>query len=287
MSFIHGLFIPSENNNYRARTLHSDFLSYYLIFALLISVSFKFISGNFNNVLGFATDISVSKLYELTNNQRTQNHLSTLHYNDALAQAAQKKAQDMFAKNYWAHFAPDGTTPWSFILSSGYQYEYAGENLAKNFLFSQNVVDAWMNSPSHRENILKSQYTDVGFAVVNGTLNGEQTTLVVQMFGKPEVPVVAKQQSPLNLPVIAQPALAKEEGSIVKSQAVSPQVNLLPVTYNSQKVFFVFLMLILLIDFFVAYRLNVFRVAGKNLAHIIFIGFALVGLLLLTRGAIL
>src|SRR4030065_255642 len=124
--------------------------------------------GQFKNILGYATDINMPALYQLVNEQRQNNNLPPLTYNEKLAQAAYGKAQDMFTKNYWAHYAPDGATPWNFILASGYQYEYAGENLAKNFLFSQNVLDAWMASPSHRENILRKDYNEVGFAIVNG-----------------------------------------------------------------------------------------------------------------------
>ena len=70
--FLHNLFIPHENNNFRARSLHTDFLGLYLIFALVLSFSFKQIG--LNNVLGFATDITVDKLFELTNQQRMSYH---------------------------------------------------------------------------------------------------------------------------------------------------------------------------------------------------------------------
>ena len=135
LNFFCHLLIPKEENNYRARTLHLDFLTYYLVFALILTFSFKKL--NLANVLGYATDITVEKLYQLTNQTRQQNSLNQLNYNDQLASAAYKKAQDMFSKNYWSHYAPDGSSPWDFILGSGYKYEYAGENLAKNFLFSQ------------------------------------------------------------------------------------------------------------------------------------------------------
>src|SRR3989339_942509 len=208
--FLHNLFIPHENNNFRARSLHTDFLGLYLIFALVLSFSFKQIG--LNNVLGFATDITVDKLFELTNQQRSQNGLSALSYNSKLAAAANQKAQDMFAKNYWAHYSPSGTTPWDFILNFGYQYEYAGENLAKNFLFSDGVVDAWMKSQTHRDNILKSEYAEVGYAIVNGTLNGEQTTLVVQMFGKPA-----------NAQIVNSPVINPQVEASEKSEAAKPQ----------------------------------------------------------------
>src|SRR3972149_9762200 len=108
----------------------------------------------------------------------------------------------MFQENYWSHYSPDGKTPWDVILGAGYKYEYAGENLAKNFLFSNGFVDAVMNSTTHRDNLLKKEYTEVGYAIVNGTLNGEQTTLVVQEFGKPMTSVSQAAEKVQNAPVI-------------------------------------------------------------------------------------
>src|SRR5204863_2082531 len=114
---------------------------------------------------------------------RRQNGAGDLTISNELSRAASDKASDMFAKNYWAHNAPDGTTPWVFIKSSGYEYIYAGENLARGFTTSQSVVDAWMASPEHKENMLSKNYKNVGFAVATGNLNGEDTVLVVEMLG--------------------------------------------------------------------------------------------------------
>lgn len=301
--FFQHLFMPTETNNYRAKSLHTDFLMMYLVMAFFISIAFKKI--DFTNVLGFATDISVDKLFQLTNEERGKNSLTTLTYNDKLSAAAYQKAQDMFAKNYWAHFSPDGKTPWDFILNSGYSYEYAGENLAKNFLFSDGVVSAWMNSPSHRENILKSNYTDVGFAIVNGTLNGEQTTLVVQMFGKPntspiaQAPQVNQPQINLNNQVQAEEIekTAKAEVTLPENKNPNPSVlskntnnnslNYTNFAFNTNLVFFSFLLLALALDFYFVARFHIIRVGGKNIAHFIFVFFVLIGLLLITKGAII
>lgn len=295
INFLHHLFIPHEENNFRAKALHTDFLTYYLLIALFLTFAFKYTA--LSNVLGFATDITIDKLYSLTNSQREKNGLSDLSYNDQLSQAAQKKAQDMFANNYWAHYGPKGETPWDFILASGYQYEYAGENLAKNFLFSQAVVDAWMASPTHRENILRSNYTQVGFAVVNGVLNGEQTTLVVQMFGRPAGATLAKTTNPtvkLPQPTIAptvQPIQPQVETGakevILAKEANKPALRLFDFSFNLNAVFLGFLLLALALDFYFASKLNVIRIGGKNLAHFIFISFIFLGLFLFTRGAIL
>lgn len=287
-------FIPSEKNNLRAKALHHDFLSFYLLIALIMVFLVKGPFGQFKNVLGFATDISVPKLYELINQQRQSNGLPQLTYNEALAQAAAGKAQDMFAKNYWAHYAPDGATPWNFILASGYQYEYAGENLAKNFLFSQNVVDAWMASPTHRENIMRGDFSDVGFAVVNGVLNGEETTLVVQLFGKP---IAAAPQAAVQAPSPPSETGVKETttsapiktaGIVLAQKQNSPKVNLFNISFDTTFVFLSLLMIVLATDFYFASKFHVIRFHSKNVAHFLFLFTIFLGLLLfLSKGVIL
>ncbi|PJA55702.1 hypothetical protein CO165_02145, partial [Candidatus Roizmanbacteria bacterium CG_4_9_14_3_um_filter_33_18] len=253
-------------------SLHTDFLTVYLVIAFLMMIAFK----QDNNVLGFATDISVDKLYQLTNEQRQNNGLSPLSLNSALTLAAQRKAENMFSENYWSHYSLDGKTPWDFILGAGYQYEYAGENLAKNFLFSNGVVDAWMNSTTHRDNLLKKEYTEVGYAIVNGVLNGEQTTLVVQEFGKP----IASSFTPPSVQVsVPQQILAQK--------TVQPKINVFNFTFSLNIVFMVFLLLALALDFYYASKFNVIRVGGKNTAHFLFIVFILIGLFMSTIGTII
>lgn len=282
---IQNLFIPHEHNNYRAKTLHIDFLTFYLISALVLTFTFKTIYARSGDVLGFATDITIDKLYQLTNQERVKNNLPTLTFNEKLTAAAQKKAEDMFAKNYWAHYSPDGKTPWDFILSSGYQYEYAGENLAKNFLFSQGVIDAWLNSPSHRENLLRSDYKEVGFAVVNGVLNGEQTTLVVQMFGRPLVSTIAKKPEAENQAI---PVESPKGNQLILAQQSRTNSNTLSgISVNTSLIFMLFLVIAVSLDFYFANKLKIIRIGSKNLAHLIFIGFLIMGLFIFTKGAIL
>ena len=292
--FIHRLFIPHEENNFRAKSLHTDFLSVYLVVAFLMMIIFQ--QNGFSNVLGFATDISVDKLNQLVNEQRQKNNLPPLTINSELTTAAQKKANVMFQDNCWAHYC-NGTTPWDFILGAGYKYEYAGENLAKNFLFSNGVVDAWMNSPTHRENLLNSHYTDVGYAIVNGTLNGEQTTLVVQEFGKPlagYVPPPAETQpqaESANAPAIpaAQPkaVTVPDTQQVLAQKTFQPKINAFNLSFNLNVVFMAFLLTALALDFYFASKFNVIRVGGKNTAHFLFIVFVLVGLFMTTIGSII
>jgi hypothetical protein len=147
-----------------------------------------------NSVLGYATNMSSSGLLQATNQQRSQNGKNALALNSKLSQAAQAKANDMAGRNYWSHVTPDGKQPWAFISNAGYSYTSAGENLAYGFDTSTAAVSGWMNSSTHRANLLNSSYREVGFGIVNSSDfrgDGEQT-IVVAMYGQPEV-VVAPQ----------------------------------------------------------------------------------------------
>jgi hypothetical protein len=279
---LHHLFIPSARNSFRARVLHNDVLTMYLFAAFLSVLLMRQVIPYHGTVLAVATDITVEKLFEDTNIQRQKNGLEPLTYNKQLSDAAYAKAQDMFRKDYWAHYSPDGKTPWDFILATKYQYQYAGENLAKNFLFSQNVVDAWMQSPTHRENLLRKEFTEVGYAIVNGTLQGEPTTLVVQMFATPLIPdSIAKPQQFTSLPSVQ--ASDADTAPAPKSFITLP-ANSVNITY-----FFIgFLILALLVDLIMSRRINATEGRGNNTAHVIFLLTILTGLaFFISKGIIL
>jgi hypothetical protein len=138
-------------------------------------------------VLSYATDMSDDGLLQATNQERQKEGLKPLTYNFLLDQAAQAKAEDMAAKNYWSHNTPDGKEPWVFIESASYKYHKAAENLAYGFDNSQTTLSGWMNSPSHRANVLDGDLRDVGFGIVNiPNYQGRgPETLVVAMYGDP------------------------------------------------------------------------------------------------------
>jgi hypothetical protein len=146
--------------------------------------------NHLGNILGYASDISVSEVIRLTNQERAKSGLTQLQINSELSNAAAGKARDMFEKQYWSHTSPSGTEPWDFITGAGYSYRVAGENLARDFSNTSSMVQAWMTSPTHRDNIMHPRYQEIGIAVVNGSLDGVETTLVVQMFGAPKVVAV-------------------------------------------------------------------------------------------------
>lgn len=140
----------------------------------------------------FLASVLPSVLTDLTNTDRTDNGLAPLVRSARLDAAAQAAAEDMASKGYFAHIAPDGTTPWYWLDEAGYEYRYAGQNLAVNFTDSKNVQDAWLASPTHRENIMKPEYTQIGFGTATGTYQGQQTTFVVQFFATPRAVAAVK-----------------------------------------------------------------------------------------------
>ncbi len=171
--------IPTKENNYKAYLLRKISILVYSFILIFVN--------SFGGLLGinqaYASAITPNNIIYLTNQERSKLGLATLTSNAMLSVAAQAKANDMFAKQYWDHFGPNGETPWQFIRGAGYSYVYAGENLAKGFKTSEGVVEAWMASPTHKANIVSANYKEIGVAVVDGVLLGKQVTLVVQMFG--------------------------------------------------------------------------------------------------------
>jgi len=290
INYLLHFFIPQHTNNHRAKALHIDSLLVYVLLFALFNLSLRAMHKVLPDVLGYATDINVQQLMADTNAKRQEAGLSSLTLNTTLSVAAANKAADMFAKNYWAHNSPTGTAPWDFITGAGYHYTVAGENLAKNFSTSGGVVDAWMASPSHRANVLKSGYRDVGFAVVNGMLNGEETTLVVEMFGATpgELAEAAPAQpppQPVVVPEEAASALAAVSG--FQSVNTQPLFNIPTVSRDLVFAFVGILMGVLLVDAWIASRRHVVRIAGHNLAHMMFLSALFILISGVSRGRLL
>lgn len=188
------ILVPHKGNGFRPHLIRAHGLVAVLIVAILAQTVYSVTTtGNFQ-VLGRTSNIQTADLLADTNTARAGESLARLQLNDQLSQAAYLKAQDMLTNDYWAHTSPTGVQPWKWFGDTGYNYSVAGENLAKNYPNADATVEAWMNSPSHRENIMNGKYVDVGFAIVDGTLEGRATTLVVAFYGAP-VTVAAVQGS--------------------------------------------------------------------------------------------
>lgn len=133
-----------------------------------------------------APEIYAEGVLAYTNAERYREGLPFLASNAQLSAIALEKLQDLFARQYFAHESPTGESVADLAKREGYAYITVGENLALgNFGSSRGVVDAWMDSPGHRANILKDAYTEIGIAAGQGLYEGRRAWIVVQEFGRP------------------------------------------------------------------------------------------------------
>lgn len=319
------VFMPHPFHHSKAHILrHYSFFSYAAFF-LLIGIALLLIKTDTPGILGYASNITVNDIVQFTNAERQKKGVPRLRINAELSKAAEEKARDMFAKNYWAHFGPNGEKPWDFIKKNGYTYTAAGENLARDFNDSRGVVDAWMASKmGHRENLLNKNYQDIGIAVVNGTLLGHETTLVVQMFGKPYSRTRAEL---LTTDGLAQADTTSPEPSAVEVAQVQPTneaevsttpivsevpqsvttagVNTLPgapplgpqaflsqtnpfTTVKTLSIFFMgFILAFLILDTLIIRKRGVVRIATHSFAHVSVLAVIMITILLLESGKVL
>ena len=225
-------FIPHEGNDFRPHLLQKA-----AVVGMMMMVVLTFTLANFQALLWQSSAWLVGAVLpavviDLTNAERVENSLPTLVRNPVLDAAANLKAADMAKRSYFSHDSPTGVTPWHWFAEAGYSYVYAGENLAVYFTDSSAVVDAWMQSPTHRANIVGSQYREIGVGTAKGVYEGYDTIFVVQLFGTPGIPAplalpVVSQVAPVTTPpvvvaVVEPPAVVNEESAIPVVQ--EPQV---------------------------------------------------------------
>ena len=188
-------FVPSRRNVYRPHTLRRPWLIFFLTVVLTAEGVFVADLLVRQSALTFIAAVLPGEVIALTNEERTVNSVGQLSENAQLDAAAQAKAADMAAKGYFSHVGPDGKEPWAWVTGAGYSYQDAGENLAVRFADSSDVVKAWMASPTHRANIVKPVYTNIGVGVAQGMYQGQPATFVVQYFGTPKNSVAASQET--------------------------------------------------------------------------------------------
>jgi hypothetical protein len=221
---MHKIFFPSGKNDYQPLMLRPRNL---FVLAIILLVA-KFVLFSwffyFPGTPEFAV-VTGAKLIELVNNERIVNGLKPLKVSDKLSQAAEGKAQDMLENSYFAHTSPTGITPWYWLDKNNYNYVAAGENLAKDFTDSEYVHKAWMNSPSHKANIMNENYQEIGIAVVEGEINGKKTLLAVQFFGKvPSKKTAPKTETQLNVGIASTiPKTTETKPSEIVSNIQEPE----------------------------------------------------------------
>lgn len=276
-------FIPQERNNHRATILKSNFLLFFLILYLLSQSIIKSLTIAKPGILGYSSEITVQKVLDQTNNERIKLGLEPLVYSPVLSESAKEKAQDMFADNYWAHNSPQGKTPWTFFDAVGYKYSTAGENLAKDFYNTDSLVFTWMNSPTHKANIVNSKYKEIGIAVVNGTLGDIKTTLIVQHFGAPLVATSKEIVAPKSNDIIVPEVLSQTN---VLSSQNEKLISPLTLSKIFSSIIFIVLIGVLFIDGFVTIKNNIHRLTGSTIGHIGFLFFIFLLMLFNQQGSI-
>ena len=213
-------FIPSEANDHQPHFLRTKIVAGLVALIFVVELFYLASSFVFLPTSDYFAAIFASVLVEQTNDERKVENLGSLTVNEKLIQAAQMKADDMATRGYFSHIAPDGKNPWYWFKQVEYNYAAAGENLAVNFTDSKDVTEAWMHSPSHRNNIMGENYTEIGIATAHGTYKGKDAIFVVQMFGRPSL--VARRTDVATTTVLS-------VGSKISTVALPSQIEDVPV----------------------------------------------------------
>jgi len=219
-------FIPHEGNDHKPHMLREVGVA---VLTLLILASFA-VSSFYAVTLVKHSDLIAaifpSVLVNLTNEDRAETNLPVLSRSEVLTEAARLKAEDMAKNGYFAHTSPEGITPWHWFMEAGYVFTNAGENLAVNFVDSEDVNQAWLDSPGHRANILSSNFTEIGIATAEGQYKGRDTIFVVQLFGRPALSPLAQATSDQDIseaqPEVADASIEQEAQVVAESGEVVP-----------------------------------------------------------------
>ncbi|PWI13406.1 stress protein [Streptomyces sp. Act143] len=123
---------------------------------------------------------TASEVVDRTNHERTRHGLPPLAVDPRLTAAAQAHSTDMIARAFYSHTSPDGSRPWDRAAAAGATRRSIGENIACGQRSPAEVVEGWMNSPGHRANILKPDFTHIGIGFAGG---GPAGTYWTQLFG--------------------------------------------------------------------------------------------------------
>jgi len=214
-------FIPCEENNYKPRSL--DGRSFFVLVVVIVAIKLLGIASYFEYLgADIYNQIAQADIYTLTNQVRQDNGLSPLKVNSVLELSAQLKANDMVQSNYFGHESPSGVSPWYWFNKAKYGYTTAGENLAMNFVSSKEVINAWLNSETHKKNLLYADFSEIGVAIANGKINNQKTILVVQHFAKPTIATSVKA-NPVKSAKPVSTISPKPRPSVVATPSLTPE----------------------------------------------------------------
>lgn len=170
----------TKTNKHFSLILKVEIIAFLAVLFFVLKLSFGVLAST-NKIE--ASDLTISNILEAVNQERRLRNIPTLTPNSKLSNAAQFKAEDMITRNYFAHVDPDGNYIWPKIAAEGYSpYLQLGENLAIEFYNTESLVAAWMNSPTHRANLLNEGFKDQGMGLSFGT-GGQYNSSVANTFG--------------------------------------------------------------------------------------------------------
>ncbi len=287
--------LPHRGNGYKPQLFAASSIAIVIAAVVILQGLYFFTTQVVFKQSDFLASVLPGALVALTNTDRAENNLGALIEDQRLAAAAQLKADDMAAKGYFAHVTPEGYQPWHWLEQVGYDYTYAGENLAVNFTDSEEVEEAWMNSPTHRANIVKPEYTHVGIATANGTYKGKEVTFVVQMFAtkpgevappepeeaviatadeEPAAPVAEEAEAPtVAAGIVAETqVLGEETTAAIEQAATSPTRTIVYILSGLA----LLILLVLIVAFFVHLKTQYVQALGGGVALLaVVVGFML------------
>jgi len=181
-------FIPHAGNRHAPHILHPKraifYSAFFVIIKLMVFVTIMLIPAQ----AYLLPDILMNQekeLIKMINDLRAQNNLPTLSVNNILEKSAQLKADDMAQNGYFSHDGPDGRDFQYFLRQAGYEYKLAGENLAMGFNSAQDVMDAWIKSPLHYQNLIDPDFIETGFGLSSGEYKKRETVFIANHFGQP------------------------------------------------------------------------------------------------------
>lgn len=200
------------------------------VIGMMCLMLLTFALANFQSIVWLNSDWLVSTILpaivtDATNSARSGEGLTLLQRNEALDLVAELKAQDMAEKEYFSHWSPEGVSPWHWFNVVGYEYLHAGENLAVHFTDSESVVDAWLDSPTHRANILNNSYQEIGVGTAKGKYEGYDTVFVVQVFGTPAATIPRNEESTTILGKEVEDSLSEDVVAAGVPTAEEPQIK--------------------------------------------------------------
>jgi len=132
-----------------------------------------------------SNEITADNVIRLMNEYRAGEGLTPIGSDTRLTQAAADRMRHMEDEAFWGHESPEGVTPFVWLRTRAYDFQTAGENLAAGFETARLLVQSWMESPGHRDNIMSADFEDCGIAVIEGSTKGPATgKSIVVLFGK-------------------------------------------------------------------------------------------------------